>query len=645
MIDKNILKSLAEGVAEDLPTKKLLAQLDEKLLQSEAEELASNPEWIPEVLKALFGECIPTDQSFYDKVVKFARPFGFGDPSEKLIATIWLVAVNELNGQQRTNLVDHLLDTENNNFWRMLGAFPFFLPEAHLPPAFLASYFSRMGEKIGADWGGGPFFRAVELFSTQIPSEAHQVLKVFYAYKEPSEMSVHVASILLGGVRAASRNSKFDSRVFDETEKSLMTSISLRKRVYYYRSWSTSFTLGAVSLDELSNKLDDMLSGLNEEQDEAFKVIDACARAKREDESLASFAFGWLSEHSSLARSSLAKYVAVDAVWMLFVPSPKKARVDHYESVKRILGKVQPIPSKDLGTWHQLEYILVEILHWDKDKFVELLATLFEANPGAFITLFDEDGLEYIESEIRQAKIDDRIFTLLFSEDDFSRKLGFILFKSLQLGFNGLTPQTGLSPSSEILRKMLLDFVNDLMLGGSTSSFLLLMLPYAEKSDNEFKNEFKSEMLLQAVNYPGACLENWKSLKIKSDLLDEVIKSADAYFERLRQVNESPANSFSFSQLAEASEHRRREQSRDLNEQVKQKSVIMNLVSVVNVIYGETWGSFIEGALQKPTGFHGISHSQEYPRLEEIDPEWMEIRRLEARMKILSPARKEGPIE
>lgn len=192
---------------------------------------------------------------------------------------------------------------------------------------------------------------------------------------------------------------------------------------------------------------------------------------------------------------------------------------------------------------------------------------------------------------------------------------------------------------------MLLDFVNDLMLGGSTSSFLLLMLPYAEKSDNEFKNEFKSEMLLQAVNYPGACLENWKSLKIKSDLLDEVIKSADAYFERLRQVNESPANSFSFSQLAEASEHRRREQSRDLNEQVKQKSVIMNLVSVVNVIYGETWGSFIEGALQKPTGFHGISHSQEYPRLEEIDPEWMEIRRLEARMKILSPARKEGPIE
>ena len=641
-MDEDLFIALAERVANNLPTKEPVSQVDKKTMEDKAEELARDADSRPLVLSALFGEAIPVDESFYDKLTKYGNAIGFGVPSNKLIAAIWLDALKELNDEQKSVFLNRLFDVENHNFWRMVGVFPYFLPEAHLPSKFLASYLPRMGEKIGTDLGGGPFFQAVESFSSHVPLEAHEVLNSFYASRELSEMSVHIASILLGGVRAASRNSQFYSNVLAETEKSLLASISLKDRIYYHRSWSTSFSLGVVSVGELSNRLDVMLSGVKEEQEEAFRVIDACARSKREDDGFANFAFSWLSTHSSLAKSSLVKYVAVDAVWMLFVPTPKKPRVEQYESLKMILSMVQPISPKDLGTWHQLEYVLVEVIHWDKDKFVELLTTLFKANPGAFITLFAEDGLEYIESELKPARIEDRICGLLFSEEDYSRKLGAVLFKSRQLSFHGVTPRMGLPPSAETLRKMLLEFVDDLMLGSNTSSFLLLMLPYVEESEDEFKSEFKSEMLLQAINYPGACLENWKSLRVTSDLLDEVIKSADTYFKRLREVAESPANCFSFSELAQASEHRLREQSRDLNEQVKQKSVIMNLLSVVNVIYGETWGSFIEGVLQKPTGFHGISHTLEYPRLEEIDPEWMEMRRLEARMKILHSNQKGG---
>lgn len=634
-MDKHLFVVLAERVSKHLPTEELLSQVEQKTMEDKAEELTRDPDSMLSVLSALFGETIPVDKSFYETLARYGHLFGYGTPSNRLIATIWLDAFRTLNDQKKILLLDLLFAIDNDKFWRMVGALPFFLPDAHLPATFLADYLPRIGEKIGADLGGGPFFQAVESFSSRVPLEAHEVLNSFYASRELSEMSIHIASILLGGVRAASRNSRFDPVVLEKTEKSLLASIYLKDRMYYHRSWSTSFSLGVLSLSELSNRLDLMISGAKEEQDEAFRVIDACARSKREDEGFASFAFSWLSAHSSLAKSSLAQYVVVDAIWTLFVPTPKNPRVEQYESLKMILSMVQPVSPKDLGTWHQLEYVLVEVIHWDKGKFIELLTTLFKANPGAFITLFAEDGLQYIESELKPAKIEDRICALLFSEDVHSRKLGAILFKSRQLSFYGVTPRIGILPSPATLRRMLLEFVNDLMLGSNTSSYLLLMLPYVEQSDDEFKSEFKSEMLLQAINYPGACLENWKSLNIKSDLLDEVVKSADDYFKRLHEVAESPANCFSFSELAQASEHRLREQSRDLNEQVKQKSVIMNLVSVVNVIYGETWGSFIEGVLQKPTGFHGISHTLEYPRLEEIDPEWMEMRRLEARMKIL----------
>jgi len=154
-----------------------------------------------------------------------------------------------------------------------------------------------------------------------------------------------------------------------------MDSESVNKRIYYHRSWSTSFSLGVVSTDELSQKLERMISGVDKEQDEAFGVIRTCAITKRSDDSFANFAFAWMQNHLTAAKSPIAKYHVVDSTWALLGPDLKNPRIGHFESIKKILTMVQPISSEDLGTWRQVEYVLVGVIHRDKRKFVDLLAS------------------------------------------------------------------------------------------------------------------------------------------------------------------------------------------------------------------------------------------------------------------------------
>jgi hypothetical protein len=632
-MDENSLRILAEGVAENLPMKELLARIDEKAMQAQADELIKNPTWVPVVLDGLFGKTIPIDRSFYERLSQFARPFGFGEPSMKLIATVWLGAMKGLTEQEKSSLLDCLLDTKNNNFWRMLGAFPFFLSEAHPTPLFLVPFLSRMGEKIGADLGGGPFFRAVESFGVQVPTEAHELLTL-YIRQELPEVSVHIAAILLGSVRAAARSSKFDSNVVDETDKLLMGSLSLDKRICYHRSWGTSFSLGVVTSEELSQKLDSMLSGSPREHDEAFRVMHTCVLSKREDEDFSRFSFDWLTNHLTDAVSSWGKYFVVDSIWILLAASSGDSRMSHYESIKQILIMVQPISSRDLGTWQQLEYVLVEVLHRDKNKLIDLFLGLYEANPKGIADLIENNKLEYIESEMKESSIGMAVYVLLFSDNEIKRKLGMLLFRwgIVKLG-DGEVPKD-LLPDLKTLQKALLEFISRPMLGDEASDFLLAMLPFIESLNDPFKDEFEREMVLQAINYPGACLSKWKQIEAKSEILGRVIKHADDYFEKLNAVKDSPAHSFTFSDFTDAANRGRKAQSRSINEGIEEQSVLLRFVTRVNVLYGDKWATYIEGRIGDPTGFGEISHYVEYPRLEEIDPEGMAIRRLEAIRKL-----------
>ena len=179
----------------------------------------------------------------------------------------------------------------------------------------------------------------------------------------------------------------------------------------------------------------------------------------------------------------------------------------------------------------------------------------------------------------------------------------------------------------ELIRRPLID-------AEKTSAYLLAIEPAFRNVRPELKQMFKSEMILQAINYPGACLEKWKKIENPSELLKNVIADTEKYFERLNALKDSPAISFTFPGCKEAAEREASEFSNKVAKEAKDRSIFEKFAKSVQIIYGSKWAvMMVDGKLGQATDFIKMGHSMEFPRVEIIDPEGMAIRRIQSRMQ------------
>ncbi len=94
---------------------------------------------------------------------------------------------------------------------------------------------------------------------------------------------------------------------------------------------------------------------------------------------------------------------------------------------------------------------------------------------------------------------------------------------------------------------------------------------------------------MQAINYPGACLANWKKISNKSDLTKEVIRNCREIFEKINKIKDSPALSFSFPGYKKASETHYRQFSNSTLLKGRRKINLLPVSKNVQIIYGSRW--------------------------------------------------------
>ena len=91
---------------------------------------------------------------------------------------------------------------------------------------------------------------------------------------------------------------------------------------------------------------------------------------------------------------------------------------------------------------------------------------------------------------------------------------------------------------------------------------------------------------------------------------------------------------FSFPEYENTIERGYGEFSNEVAQSARKQSIFAQLVKNVQIIYGSRWSILMEGRLGEDTPFREIGSSMEFPRLEEIDPEGMALRRIRASAKI-----------
>ena len=627
----NMCQSISRLVDENEIKAGLLNQKDQ--IKEEICYLEKNKEQVTELLKILFPQGITVDNVFYETLSKIPPCLEFEEPSDQLIGILWGEAYQQISSSSREIFLSVWIDKEASQFWDYVCALPTFLSNVEVPTVFASSWFLKIGNTVKGNLAGGDFFRGVENYAFNFPSAGLTVLDQ-YIKDGLDDMRLHLAAIILGAVRAKSEKENVLKETVNKWDVEARQKTELRR--CYYRSWTTSFRRAGISTNKLSLVLDKAIEGTIEEQNEAFDVVRRCSSGRIEEQ-FAHFIFHWLNKHVSSELSPDAKYSITDTVYKLRdCQGRNRALIDTADANKLILS-IQPIKKEYANIWEKMEHYLVHRLRENTDSFGKLIKQVADKNPETLIELFINRKLEYLISEMNRIGISQLIADCIFSTSDIQRRLGNVLLQRIEIETLSDTVMKVKQISGKELRLALWESIRMPSVDGKKTARLLLMMESLVRntSDNELRDEFENEMVLQAINYPGVCLIEWKKIEEPSDLLKRVIVKAESYFEKQKKFQNSSANSFQFPEYMGATEKARRDLSQRFLE-TRDQSLVSQIFPTVDLIYGNlfTLSQGEPGDIGEPMPLEELSFQVEMPRLERLQPESMALRRFEAEQKI-----------
>lgn len=629
-MDINILK-IAEAIAKGTkePEIQQIVKQSESEIKKEIDFLIANRDKALDVVKILFPAGIPINPAFYKKLKQINQFFGFQSLAYPLTGLIWVESYKLLPTHDAENLLMLLASDENVNFFMIIPSLPFFLSQTELTPDFAATWFHSLSKKVANDLAGGGVFQGIENYAYSFPDSGLRTFQKYIA-QGIDQSNLHISAIILGALRASADAGFFQKDIVEKWDNELIQSPRTELRLCYYRSWLISCWRGSLSIDELEAKLNHMAESTQEEITEAFNILYRCLLGNLKNSQFISFACRWFQQNIKNNISELAKYYVVHSVFML-TDAIKENLIDASEADKLII-KVQPISTDSEGIWEDVEHYLVSRLQNDEKSFYNLLLQIAEVNSAAVFNRFRNNDFEYLVSELQKAGIGDYVTEMIISGDKIRRNLGFILFEEIRM--DSLSQNVLNKTDDKQLRMILLESKRKPFSGEDASRFFIMLEARFQSASPELINEFKQEMLMQAINYPGECLEAWKQINNPSELVTSVIMSAGQYFKKMQEINKLSAVSFVFPEFESALVLGHREFSRKISEGVEKKSTLASLFKTVQIIYGKQTSTLIEGKLSDPTPFNETSQSAELPRLELIDPEGMTIRRMQAAAEI-----------
>lgn len=623
------LLEVAEGVARGAGGDEA-RRADPAQSASVSDELLSlTKEDVSLLAEALFGAEPQIDGTFYRLLATFQHHIGYGDLHRTVVGRIWAHVLRELSEEKGLELLSLLLEDDRQGFWSAVRCLPTFCGLVELPPEFAATWFHNLGTRVAGDWAGGGFYDAVCRYAETSPGSA---LAIFERYLSGrlEDLTVHLAGLLLGTVRAKSIPGQSDAASVRRWDRSLQRSTSIQERLIYDKSLVSSFNLGTVSIRKLRAKLEKMLAGTPEEVSEAFDVVGRCLRKDRSDTAFIRFAFKWYRQNVSPAIPDYAKYHLVNSLWLLCSSKDVPDRTSLMARAGDLLVMIQPIPKEHHGTWQELESYLVMVLESDHTEFERVFVRLIKSNAAGMSELVRKGTL--LKGELRSRDVARLVTRLLLSVDDDEWQIAKSLFSDDIVAC--FSDDVLAEAEERELEMALLRSVRSPFLAEGTRKYLLQLERHFQNTSPDLQNTYRDELVLQALNYPGTCLRAWQEITTKSHLMVDAIAHAERYFDNLSKIANCPARSFAFPGCDAARRKAAQGFSAKVRRQAEEHSVFAQLGRQFEIIYGDRWATFIGGRLDGPSSFSELSHQMEFPRLEVIDPEGMAMRRLQVSSRI-----------
>ena len=593
----------------------------EKKLNAEIEEIFADRKRAAVALSALFPEGVTPTLQFYERLGDLHIRLGWSDASHRAMGLLVSTAMETLSKTEAESLLRELPRIGNPFFFQMLDSLAVLLSERDLRPEFGAEWFPSLVKRLGNDLASGGFWKALGTFCRAHPQTALEVLRVLRA--AAGEEQISVAAYILGSIRCFDLDAETAEK-FRSLEAEISSAPAISARAIYHRSWLTSAWCGKIDPSDIQDLTERMWTGTAEEREQVFWIVCRSLLSPSIPSASLEFGWNWLRSHVSGDIAPGAKYNVVDFAAQL--PGDKR------EDAGRLILSVQPILAEHKGIWKRIEHFLVSALGWDLAFFGRFLTELSRRNADNLLkVLSGPREFEWLLSEMQTKGVGGAIAELMLADDSECRRIGLLLFDEVGTTLpsepfeNASQSQTALA-FYEVQR-----FTTQ---GKAVARFLIFLVPFVERADQDLQEDFYDELLLQLKNFPGACKDEFTARATDFPILQKAIAEAEQYFEALGTIRKSSINQIEVAGFARAAQLHARRFAAQVSKGSEELSIFTQLFKKVRLLYGHQWRTFHDGVLGASSDLKEISTSMEFPRMEFVDPEGMQLRRFHASLRI-----------
>ncbi len=578
------------------------------------------------VINIAFPENNYSDQDFYNFLNDIHSGTGRDKDVLKYLGTLWAFEFKRKSQiEDQKQFLNQFI--ESVWFWSCLRFLDYFLLNITVNLDLFYLIFNSILEKIKNDLAQGEFFRAIEVYSREKIDDALLLLEK-YLHNDLPDLYLAMPSTIIGSIRSIDRSK------IENIEKELLNNSRFAIRSSIYRSWISTNRYKKLNDNEaieLLNFIKDVESKFENNIEDAFRLIDASfLNSNNINDRNVLIYIDWLKLNASNEISPSAKYSLIGILDDVIEFSDKYITISN-----ELLYQISPISSEYVGIWNKIDFYLYRLLQKNQEIFNQCFKNLIIYNEEAFNSIDKSSKIKFGSTfhELKNYDNNKLITELFFSGNKIQRIVGKFLFDELEIkNFDSEILNTYPDIAFE---RALLEVIAKPSIGEFTGNFYRAIERKILTLNDNLKNLYRNEMIFQAINYPGNCLDIWKKTEDKTNFLADIIEKAEKYLDKRKDIANSSINSFSFPGIEIAIKKGQRKINKEIKEGMQEQSVFLSIIGPpVIAIYGDKNSFLKNNKIEEVHNFSEFGHSIEIPIIELLDPEGMKIKRLNALMKL-----------
>jgi hypothetical protein len=564
----------------------------------------------------------PKSEDLLQFGIRAYRVLGAGEDVKRFVGRVWAHAMSAWGSNERTQFLQ-LTVTNPHTVFYALDLTAEMLEHVDLTADETLPWILKAYSAISRDLMQRGFWMSIRAFCHRSPSEAVVVIQNWLG-QAPDDTGCKVLARMVGYVRSAVLSNVRAAEQFEALERLLSTGHPTWQAIWI-RSWAENLQ-GLDEQKALEIRGPSIHSG-SEKQSAWIYLL--CAMALENHS-----AWQWIIRELRANASSNLRSEPRYRIMTTALQGIETTAGEFVPQWQQLLEAIMPINAEEDGLWEAIEYHWADQANKNPEILRSVINELGRLSGTTFIQQLHAGKLSYLISVLTEKGIHRAICSdLCFSMATSARKLGLLLFA--ECGVDQLDETAIREANSVQLELLLLEAQRTTIDYAALARLHASLASQVDELGTELQLVFYDEVAIQGLN-THAYREALAREASNNEYIQAILEDVRQRLEETGKAFASPALQMDVPGRNSAEMLSQQRMARDVAKGIKQRSMFLNLVRRVTLLYGgQSWRIFMpDGSLGESSPMHSSSTTVEVPRMELFDLEGMHLRRLEASARI-----------